>query len=99
MKSSTNICQIPRWGGRGYKWPTLTELHQHVFGCPHGGAHSAHGDVEACAKCFYEIIRLGHLQSPTGKLLRVANCIASNQPPLLEIWVRVQASKLPLKMA
>ena len=64
MRTSTNICRIPRWGGSGYKWPTLTELHTHVFGVPHDGAHSAHGDVDACARCFYELIRSGHLKFP-----------------------------------
>jgi len=51
------LCQIP--GGRGgkFKLPTLTELHQHLFGEPFGEAHNATADVEATARCFFELIR------------------------------------------
>lgn len=60
MRSTTSICRIPRYKGNGYKWPTLAELHEHLFGHAHGDAHDAAGDVEACAKCFFELRRLGH---------------------------------------
>ena len=51
------LCQIP--GGRGgkFKLPTLTELHQHLFGEPFGEAHNATADVEATTRCFLELIR------------------------------------------
>ncbi|MEM7550032.1 MAG: DNA polymerase III subunit alpha [Bacteroidota bacterium] len=54
--SSTNYCAIP--GGRGgkYKWPTLTELHQKLFGIPFDDAHDAAYDVAATAKCFFGLI-------------------------------------------
>ena len=53
------MCQIP--GGRGgkFKLPTLTELHQHLFGTGFGEAHNATADVEATTRCFLELIRLG----------------------------------------
>ena len=52
------MCQIP--GGRGgkFKLPTLTELHQHLFGEGFGEAHNATADVEATTRCFLELIRL-----------------------------------------
>ena len=52
------MCQIP--GGRGgkFKLPTLTELHNHLFGVGFGDAHNATADVEATTRCFLELIRL-----------------------------------------
>ncbi|MDB4635775.1 DNA polymerase III subunit alpha [Flavobacteriaceae bacterium] len=54
------MCEIP--GGRGgkFKLPTLTELHQHLFGEPFGEAHNATADVEATSRCFLELLRLKH---------------------------------------
>jgi DNA polymerase III epsilon subunit-like protein len=57
MQSATNYCQLP--GRYGYKWPTLQELHQRLFGELFEGAHHALVDVRACAKCFFELKRLG----------------------------------------
>jgi len=54
------LCEIP--GGRGgkFKLPTLTELHQFLFGEPFGEAHNATADVEATTRCFLELIRRKH---------------------------------------
>ena len=55
---TANLCLIP--GGRGGRWklPTLTELHQKLFGTPFGEAHNATADVEATTRCFFELIRI-----------------------------------------
>lgn len=52
------LCKIP--GGRGgkFKLPTLTELHQHLFGTEFNEAHNATADVEATTRCFLELIRI-----------------------------------------
>ncbi len=54
---TAELCQIS--GGRGgkFKLPTLTELHQHLFGTAFGEAHNATADVEATTRCFLELIR------------------------------------------
>ena len=54
---TANLCKIP--GGRGgkFKLPTLTELHEKLFGEPFGEAHNATADVEATTRCFLELIR------------------------------------------
>jgi DNA polymerase III subunit epsilon len=57
MEASTALCQLP--GRYGYKWPRLDELHQHLFGRGMGAAHNALVDVEACARCFFELRRRG----------------------------------------
>lgn len=59
MKETTNFCKIP--GFKGYKWPTLTELHTKIFGEGFHGAHDALDDVKACAKSFFELKKNGHI--------------------------------------
>lgn len=56
-ETTAQLCQIP--GGRGgkFKLPTLTELHEHLFGTKFGEAHNATADVEATTRCFLELIR------------------------------------------
>ena len=56
---ATDFCAIP--GGRGgrFKWPTLTELHEKLFGEGFGDAHDAAYDVAATAKIFFELCRKG----------------------------------------
>ncbi|MBT8376241.1 MAG: DNA polymerase III subunit alpha [Bacteroidia bacterium] len=55
---TANLCQIP--GGRygKFKLPTLTELHEFLFNQPFNEAHNATADVEATARCFFELVRL-----------------------------------------
>ena len=57
-EKTAQMCQLP--GGRygKFKLPTLTELHQHLFGTGFGDAHNATADVEATTRCFLELIRL-----------------------------------------
>jgi DNA polymerase-3 subunit alpha len=58
-EESTDFCALP--GGRGgrYKWPTLAELHQKLFGEGFDEAHNAAADVAATARCFLELLRAG----------------------------------------
>jgi len=57
MKETANVCRLP--GKYGYKWPSLTELHRHLFGTPFEGAHGALADAEACQRCFFRLRELG----------------------------------------
>lgn len=63
---STDFCAIP--GGRGgkFKWPTLTELHQKLFGAGFGDAHDAAYDVDATARCFFGLLAHHIIQPETG---------------------------------
>lgn len=56
-EEATDYCQIP--GNYGYKWPRLSELHIKLFGEDFEGAHDAMTDVEACARCFFELTKRG----------------------------------------
>ena len=61
-EKSAFLCKLP--GGRGgkFKYPTLSELHQCLFKVPFKEAHNATADVEATARCFFELIRKGSFQ-------------------------------------
>ena len=54
---TAELLKLP--GGRGgrFKLPTLTELHQYLFGVPFAEAHNATADVEATTRCFLELIK------------------------------------------
>ncbi|MNK14932.1 DNA polymerase III subunit alpha [compost metagenome] len=54
---TAELLKLP--GGRGgrFKLPTLTELHQYLFGVPFSEAHNATADVEATTRCFLELIK------------------------------------------
>ncbi|MGF1670803.1 MAG: PHP domain-containing protein, partial [Balneolaceae bacterium] len=57
-EESTEYCALS--GGRGrYKWPTLAELHEKLFDIGFEEAHNAAADVDATARCFLELIRIG----------------------------------------
>lgn len=58
MQASTAFCAIPHANGKGHKWPKLIELHKKLFKVEFDGAHDALADVSACAKCFFELVRL-----------------------------------------
>ncbi len=55
---STQYCEIPKIRGNGYKWPKLEELHLKLFNENFSEAHNSAADVEATARCFFELIRL-----------------------------------------
>ena len=59
MRSSVSVCQLPKARGRGYKNPKLQELHFTLFGQPFADAHTSKADVEATARCFFELHRRG----------------------------------------
>jgi DNA polymerase-3 subunit alpha len=54
---TADLLKLP--GGRGgrFKLPTLTELHQYLFGEPFSEAHNATADVEATTRCFLELVK------------------------------------------
>lgn len=59
MLNSTDICQIPASGRRGFKWPKLHEAYRHFFNRSFSNAHDAMGDVMACVAIYRELQKLG----------------------------------------
>lgn len=56
MLRTTSIVKAPqRNGRRGYKWPSLKELHHYCFKKDFENAHNALGDVMATKNCFFEL--------------------------------------------
>ena len=58
MRSSRSFCGLKDANGKR-KYPTLTELHQELFGEEFDDAHDARADVKACARCYFELRRRG----------------------------------------
>ena len=55
MKNSTEICKIEKIGKNGdkyFKFPTLSELHNHLFNTIPENTHNALIDILLCLKCF-----------------------------------------------
>lgn len=63
MESSTRYCALP--GPYGFKWPNLSELHRELFGKRPRREHDAGADVASCARCFFELKRLGIVHIPS----------------------------------
>jgi len=65
MMASTKLCNLPptpKMAAAGInrpKPPKLEELHNILFGCSFDGAHNSKSDVEATAKCFFELVKRG----------------------------------------
>ncbi len=60
MKSPRVIehCSIPPFRYGSYKWPKLSELHTKLFGVDFDEAHDASVDIQATARCFFELKRI-----------------------------------------
>jgi DNA polymerase III epsilon subunit-like protein len=57
-----SYCKLPSPSGMGYKWPTLNQLHLQLFETEFTDNHNASADVEACAKCYFELRRRGIIE-------------------------------------
>jgi DNA polymerase III epsilon subunit-like protein len=60
MKRTTDICKLPttnkKTGEVYHKYPTLTELHVHLFKTKPHGTHNAIADVMICLRCYISLI-------------------------------------------
>ena len=54
---SKDFCQLKGGLGRKFKMPKLTELHKILFENDFSDAHDASADVNATAKCFFELLK------------------------------------------
>lgn len=59
MQESTFFCKLP--GKRGYKWPTLTQLHAMLFQKTFSPPNNARADVIAATRSFIMLMKIGEL--------------------------------------
>lgn len=55
MRPLSEYVGLPNKWGSGYKWPSLQELHNKLFNRGFEDAHDANVDIEATARCFWEL--------------------------------------------
>ena len=58
-QKTAKVTQI-KGRGNAFKIPKLSELHFKLFAKEFEEAHNASADVEASARCFWELVRIGH---------------------------------------
>ncbi|WP_449025622.1 3'-5' exonuclease [Porphyromonas endodontalis] len=71
MLETCNLCKLPHLEHTNaraiphqepYKYPRLGELHSFLFGNdPTGETHDAVQDLDTCIRCFYQLIKSGHI--------------------------------------
>ncbi len=92
MASSTDFCALPGGRGGNFKFPKLEELHRKLFKQGIDTAHNAAADVEATARCFFELIRLQVI--PYTKILKTVEQFQSfvqfNPKPFEAIGLNTQ---------
>ena len=64
MRALTDICQIPKASGKGFKFPKLSEAMAH-FQIEQHGAHSAGGDARSALELFRKLKELGRCPEPS----------------------------------
>lgn len=61
MKSTTDLCKIEaiskKSGKTYFKFPTLTELHQHLFAQTPQNTHNSLVDILICLRCFVMLVK------------------------------------------
>ena len=86
MISTVDLCKID--GPFGYKWPKLEELHRFLFKHDFDGAHDALADIQATAKCFWELKKRGVIH-----LFRKQNGISNRAMKLIKEVVLLEENK------
>jgi len=70
MKNTTRLCALPK-----FKWPTLKELHFHLFQETPSNLHNSMIDVWACLRSYLKIMTQKDLLDDIKKLKIVLKCI------------------------
>ena len=60
-EKTAEFCKLPGGKGGRFKLPKLNEIHEILFGSKFDSAHNASADVQATARVFLELIRIGVL--------------------------------------
>jgi DNA polymerase III epsilon subunit-like protein len=68
----------------GFKFPSLEELHRHLFGDAPRDAHDALGDTRDAARCYFELRRLGCPDRPP----RAVRTVGGRDPAEMLVLLR-----------
>lgn len=92
---STEYCDLRNPGGN-LKWPQLPELYRKLFGESFSYAHNASADVNATARAFLELIRIGVLRESKLKLTpeEYRSFIQQNPLPFLLSDIEIESNAL-----
>ena len=86
MLKTVDLCKIE--GPYGYKWPKLEELHRFLFNHDFEGAHDALADIQATAKCFWELMCLGvikNILTEKSSYIEVPKSLSGNLQKILKL--------------
>jgi DNA polymerase III epsilon subunit-like protein len=61
MFKTTKLCGLKQPDSNRPKWPSLQDLHLHLFGETFEGAHDAMADVLATLACYKELVQIGEI--------------------------------------
>jgi DNA polymerase-3 subunit epsilon len=61
MFKTTKLCGLKQNGSNRAKWPTLVDLHKHLFLTDFEGAHNAMTDVFATLACYKKLVEMGEI--------------------------------------
>jgi DNA polymerase-3 subunit alpha len=92
------LCCLPGGKGGKFKLPNLAELHMHLFGESFDEAHNAAADVEATARCFLELLRIGSFSPGQAGLTeqQIAEFQSANPSTIQAAGVAIRSNKQAL---
>jgi uncharacterized protein (TIGR02145 family) len=73
MLNTVDLCKID--GPYGYKWPKLEELHRFLFNHDFEGAHDALADIQATARCFWELKKIGVIHFHSNNIAPISKSL------------------------
>jgi len=97
MQRTTALCKLPAYDKKtgelykSYKWPTLAEIHEHLFGNKPRGTHNAIADVMICLRCYimlnykYDIVNDNNVKLVFRSLF-ASYCGGGGAPPSPPVW-------------
>lgn len=96
MIESTSYCALPGGRGGGFKYPSLSELHQKLFHESFDEAHNATADVEATTRCILELIRIGVISPQVLKIDRtiVEDFKKRHPEPIRPVGIKIESNKI-----
>lgn len=100
-ENTANLCRISGGKGGKYKFPKLEELYYYLFDEKFDYAHNSAFDVQATARCFFELIRVGHFSNSLsflgGDYLERYRKINTGKTKLSDINLNIELQKEDIK--